>query len=160
MSPGMLADSRIITKSLSDHSSGIGGTPTFGLVPPYSLFFGVPFERVLIQGYKPSFRSHAIRSRDWDSAADLVSTTLLKLLDPFKTSVTWSSTKGPPTTAEVLAYLREDSNTTFSIWVGRDRVDIYTLLAYHLSYTLMAYKSPYGVRRSTGFFAASVGLPE
>ena len=110
MSPGMLADSRIITKSLSDHSSGIGGTPTFGLVPPYSLFFGVPFERVLIQGYKPSFRSHAIRSRDWDSAADLVSTTLLKLLDPFKTSVTWSSTKGPPTTAEVLAYLREDSN--------------------------------------------------
>ena len=99
MSPGMLADSRIITKSLSDHSSGTGGTPAFGLVPPYSLFFGVPFERVLIQGYKPSFRSHAIRSRDWDSAADLVSTTLLKLLDPFKTSATWSSTKRPPTTA-------------------------------------------------------------
>jgi hypothetical protein len=42
-----------------------------------------------------------------DSAADLVSATLLKLLDPFNTSVTWSSTKGPPTTAGVLAYLRE-----------------------------------------------------
>jgi DNA-directed RNA polymerase specialized sigma24 family protein len=42
-----------------------------------------------------------------DSAADLASATLLKLLDPFNTSVTWSSTKGPPTTAGVLAYLRE-----------------------------------------------------
>jgi hypothetical protein len=42
-----------------------------------------------------------------DSAADLVSDTLLKLLDPFNTSVTWSATKGPPTTAGVLAYLRE-----------------------------------------------------
>ena len=42
-----------------------------------------------------------------DSAADLASATLLKLLDPFDTSVTWSSTKGPPTTAGVLAYLRE-----------------------------------------------------
>jgi len=41
------------------------------------------------------------------TAADLVSATLLKLLAPFNTSVTWSSTKGPPTTAEVLAYLRE-----------------------------------------------------
>jgi DNA-directed RNA polymerase specialized sigma24 family protein len=42
-----------------------------------------------------------------DSGADLASATLLKLLDPFNTSVTWSSTKGPPTTAGVLAYLRE-----------------------------------------------------
>jgi hypothetical protein len=42
-----------------------------------------------------------------DSAADLVSATLLKLLAPFNTSVTWSPTKGPPTTAEVLAYSRE-----------------------------------------------------
>jgi DNA-directed RNA polymerase specialized sigma24 family protein len=42
-----------------------------------------------------------------DSAADLASATLLKLLDPFNTSVTWSSTKGPPTTVGVLAYLRE-----------------------------------------------------
>ena len=42
-----------------------------------------------------------------DSAADLASATLLKLLDPFDTSVTWSLTKGPPTTAGVLAYLRE-----------------------------------------------------
>jgi DNA-directed RNA polymerase specialized sigma24 family protein len=32
---------------------------------------------------------------------------LLKLLDPFNTSVTWSSTKGAPTTAGVVAYLRE-----------------------------------------------------
>ena len=31
-----------------------------------------------------------------DSAADLASATLLKLLDPLNTSVTWSSTKGPP----------------------------------------------------------------
>jgi DNA-directed RNA polymerase specialized sigma24 family protein len=31
---------------------------------------------------------------------------LLKLLDPLNTSVTWSSTKEPPTTAGVLAYLR------------------------------------------------------
>src|ERR1700681_1431482 len=43
---------------------------------------------------------------------------------------------------------------------GRDRVDSYTLLAYYVSYTLMAYKSPYGVHRSTGLYAASVGLPE
>jgi hypothetical protein len=43
-----------------------------------------------------------------DSAADLVSATLLKLLDPLNTSVTWSSTKGAPTTAGVLAYLRCD----------------------------------------------------
>jgi RNA polymerase sigma factor (sigma-70 family) len=42
-----------------------------------------------------------------DSAADLVSATLLKLLDPLNTSVTWSSTNGPPTTSGVLAYLRE-----------------------------------------------------
>jgi DNA-directed RNA polymerase specialized sigma24 family protein len=42
-----------------------------------------------------------------DSGADLASATLLKLLDPFNTSVNWSSTKGPPTTAGVLAYLRE-----------------------------------------------------
>ena len=42
-----------------------------------------------------------------DSAADLASATLLKLLDPLDTSVTWSPTKGPPTTAGVLAYLRE-----------------------------------------------------
>ena len=42
-----------------------------------------------------------------DSAGDLASATLLKLLDPFNTSVNWSSTKGPPTTAGVLAYLRE-----------------------------------------------------
>jgi len=41
-----------------------------------------------------------------DSAADLASATLLKLLDPLNTSVTWSSTKEPPTTAGVLAYLR------------------------------------------------------
>jgi|HubBroStandDraft_6_1064221.scaffolds.fasta_scaffold94575_3 hypothetical protein len=43
---------------------------------------------------------------------------------------------------------------------GRDRVDSYTPLADHLNYTLMAYKSPHGVHRSTGFYAASVGLPE
>jgi DNA-directed RNA polymerase specialized sigma24 family protein len=42
-----------------------------------------------------------------DSAADLASATLLKLLDPLDTSVTWSPTKGPPDTAGVLAYLRE-----------------------------------------------------
>jgi DNA-directed RNA polymerase specialized sigma24 family protein len=42
-----------------------------------------------------------------DSAADLASATLLKLLDPIDTSVTWSPAKGPPTTAGVLAYLRE-----------------------------------------------------
>ena len=42
-----------------------------------------------------------------DSAADLASATLLKLLEPFNTSVTWSSTKGPPTTAGILAYLHE-----------------------------------------------------
>ena len=42
-----------------------------------------------------------------DSAADLASATLLKLLDPLDTSVTWSPSKGPPTTAGVLAYLRE-----------------------------------------------------
>jgi DNA-directed RNA polymerase specialized sigma24 family protein len=41
-----------------------------------------------------------------DSAADLTSATLLKLLDPLNTSVIWSSTKEPPTTAGVLAYLR------------------------------------------------------
>ena len=34
-----------------------------------------------------------------DSAADLASATLLKLLDPFNTSVTWFSTKGPLTAA-------------------------------------------------------------
>ena len=38
-----------------------------------------------------------------DSAADLASATLLKLLDPLDTSVTWSPTKGPPTTAGILA---------------------------------------------------------
>jgi hypothetical protein len=43
--------------------------------------------------------------------------------------------------------------------VGRDRVDSCTLLAYLLSYTLMAYKSSYGVHRSTGLYATSVGLP-
>src|ERR1700723_3156142 len=31
-----------------------------------------------------------------DSAADLASATLLKLLDPLDTSVIWSPTKGPP----------------------------------------------------------------
>jgi hypothetical protein len=40
-------------------------------------------------------------------SADLASATLLKLLDPLDTSITWSPTKGPPTTAGVLAYLRE-----------------------------------------------------
>src|ERR1700735_958910 len=112
----MLADSRIIPNHSATTLAASEELPPSVSFHP---FFGVPFDRVLIQGYKPSFRRHAIRSRDWDSAADLVSATLLTLLDPFNTSVTWSSTKGPPTTAEVLAYLREDSNATFSIWVGR-----------------------------------------
>ena len=42
-----------------------------------------------------------------DSPTDLVSATLLKLLAPFGTSVTSSPTKGPPTTAKVLAYFHK-----------------------------------------------------
>lgn len=53
-----------------------------------------------------------------DSAADLASATLPKLLDPLDTSVTWSPTKGPPTTAGVLAYLREVPRRDFLDFVG------------------------------------------
>jgi hypothetical protein len=56
-----------------------------------------------------------------DSVADLASATLLKLLDPLDTSVTWSSTKGPPTTAGVLAYLREVVRRDFFDFVRSKR---------------------------------------
>jgi DNA-directed RNA polymerase specialized sigma24 family protein len=57
-----------------------------------------------------------------DSAADLASATLLKLLDPLDTSVTWTPTKGPPTTAGVLAYLREVLRRDFLDFVRSKRV--------------------------------------
>ena len=41
-----------------------------------------------------------------DSPADLASATLLKFLDPLDPSVMWSESKGPPTTAGLLAFLR------------------------------------------------------
>jgi hypothetical protein len=47
-----ILDWGVIAKSLSDRSSCIGGTPTFRVV---HLSFGVPFDRVLIRGYEPSF---------------------------------------------------------------------------------------------------------
>ena len=56
-----------------------------------------------------------------DSAADLASATLLKLLDPLDSSVTWSPTKGPPTTAGVLAYLREVLRRDFLDFVRSKR---------------------------------------
>ena len=55
-----------------------------------------------------------------DSAADLASATLLKLLDPLDTSVTWSPTKGPPATAGVLAYLGEILRRDFLDFVRRN----------------------------------------
>jgi DNA-directed RNA polymerase specialized sigma24 family protein len=56
-----------------------------------------------------------------DSAADLASATLLKLLDALETSVTWSPTKGAPTTAGVLAYLREVLRRDFLDFVRSKR---------------------------------------
>ena len=56
-----------------------------------------------------------------DSAADLASARLVKLLDPLDTSVTWSPTKGPPTTAGVLAYLREVLRRDFLDFVRSKR---------------------------------------
>jgi DNA-directed RNA polymerase specialized sigma24 family protein len=41
-----------------------------------------------------------------DGAADLASSTLLKLLDPGNASVVWSESKGPPTTPGLVAFLR------------------------------------------------------
>lgn len=42
-----------------------------------------------------------------EGAEDLASQTLLKFLDPSDQSVSWSAIRGEPTTAGVLAYLRE-----------------------------------------------------
>ena len=42
-----------------------------------------------------------------ESAGDLASATLLKLIDPLDTSVHWSRANGEPTTAGVVGYLRE-----------------------------------------------------
>jgi DNA-directed RNA polymerase specialized sigma24 family protein len=41
-----------------------------------------------------------------DSPVDLASATLLKFLDPRDTTVVWSESMGPPTTAGLLAFLR------------------------------------------------------
>ena len=41
-----------------------------------------------------------------DGPADLASSTLLKLLDPGNASVMWSESKGPPTTASLVGFLR------------------------------------------------------
>lgn len=41
-----------------------------------------------------------------DSPVDLASATLLKFLDPRDATVVWSESKGPPTTAGLLAFLR------------------------------------------------------
>ena len=56
-----------------------------------------------------------------DSAADLASAAVLKLLDPLDTSVTWSPTKGPLITARVLASLREVLRRDFLDFVRSKR---------------------------------------
>ena len=57
-----------------------------------------------------------------DSAADLASATLLKLLDPLDTSVTWSPTKGPKDHPLPLGFWHicaRYSDETSSIWFDR-----------------------------------------
>jgi DNA-directed RNA polymerase specialized sigma24 family protein len=88
-----------------------------------------------------------------DSAADLASATLLKLLDPLDTSVTWSPTKGPPTTAGVLAYLREvlrrdfldlvrSKRATTSVYPDDERADGQDLSGSTIDQRVASYGNP------------------
>jgi hypothetical protein len=54
-----------------------------------------------------------------DSAADLASATLLKLLDPLDTSVTWSPTKDHPLPLGFWHICARSSDATSSIWFDR-----------------------------------------
>jgi hypothetical protein len=81
---------------------------------------------------------------------------LLKLLDPFNTSVTWSSTKGPPTTAGVLAYLREVLKRDFldllrskrpvktSVYLDDERADGQDLSKSTIDQRVASYGNPEG----------------
>jgi len=88
-----------------------------------------------------------------DSAADLASATLLKLLDPLDTSVTWSPTKGPPTTAGILAYLREvlrrdfldlvrSKRATTSVYPDDERADGQDLSGSTIDQRVASYGNP------------------
>ena len=88
-----------------------------------------------------------------DSAADLANTTLLKLVDPLDTSVTWSSTERPPTTAGVLAYLGEvlrhdfldfvqSKRATTSVYPHDERADDQDLSESTIDQRVASYENP------------------
>jgi hypothetical protein len=88
-----------------------------------------------------------------DRAANLASATLLRLLDPLDTSVTWSPTKEPPTTAGILAYLREvlrrdfldlvrSKRATTSVYPDDERADGHDLSESTIDQRVASYGSP------------------